>query len=107
MNESRELSEAVSQVIPHDAKAFGSFIILTLFGLVGGYLVKFLHGYKFPKFFCFPGYTLKPIIRGIQIPPLLGMILFGFIARNYFGGLIAHFPNVWASYLRSLILATL
>ena len=87
--------------------AFGSFIVLTLFGTFGGYLIKFMHGFRFPKMFCFKGYELKPLIRGFQIPPLLGMILFGFIARNYFGGFVNKFPDTWASYLRSLVLATL
>jgi hypothetical protein len=69
-------------------EAVGSYLILTAFGAAGGYLVAFMHGYKFPKFLCFKGYTLKPCITKFEIPTLLGMILFGFIARNYFGELL-------------------
>ena len=93
--------------VPNYGDAVAAHVILTAFGAVGGYLVKFLHGHTFPKVCCFPGYTIKPCITKFEIPTILGMILFGFIARNYFGDLLDAFPDKWAEYIRSLTLAGL
>jgi hypothetical protein len=87
------MNRKISTEIPYDSNAFGAYFIVTLFGFLGGYLVKFLHGFKFPKIGCFPGFTIKPLIRGFEIPSLLGMILFGFIARNFFGDIMEYYPS--------------
>jgi hypothetical protein len=81
-----------------------SLFVVVIFGTMGNYLFKFMHGFTFPKFI-FKGYTIKPIVKGIMIPPLVGMVLFGFLARNFFGGMFEHYPYTWSSYLRSLCLA--
>lgn len=51
---------------------------------------------------------MPQIIKKITIPPLIGMILFGFIARNFFGDVVDnHYPDKWASWIRTCLLSLL
>ena len=50
---------------------------------------------------------MKPLLRYVTIPPLIGMIFLGFIARNFFGGVMEAYPNKWAAYIRVICLCTL
>lgn len=89
-------------------QAFLCLFVVLLFGYFGGFLLRVLYGMKIPKKGCFPGVTIKPLIKGVVIPPLLGYIIFGCIARNTFGDeLMSHYPEKWGSYLRSMCLAVL
>jgi hypothetical protein len=57
-----------------------------------GIALGLLGGFTFPAFWKFKGYRLKPIIKGIVIPPLVAMIIIGMIVRNYFGEAIIPYP---------------
>jgi hypothetical protein len=60
--------------------------IVIIFSVVGGVLVSLLGGCNISKSTFFPcNIKLKPILTSVIIPPLLGMVVFGFIARNTFG----------------------
>ena len=51
-------------------------------GLLGGWLCRLFNGYQFPK--CLGGKKLKRVFA-FDVPDLIGMILFGAIARNVMG----------------------
>ena len=70
-----------------------------------GAAVSMLPGYQFPKIWKFPGYKTPTIMKVITIPPLLGMIIMGFIARNYLGDIMKAYPTVWAGYIRSICIS--
>ena len=85
-------------------------LVVISFGAIGGIIVKMLNGIQTPKILCIKSIRIRSVFgAGIIIPPLLGFILFGFIARNYFakGTLMTHYPDVCTSYIRNLILALL
>jgi len=49
----------------------------------------------------FFGYKVKPLCTAITCPPLVGMIFFGCIARNFFGDYVTEkSPDVWADWIR-------
>jgi len=50
--------------------------------------------------------TIKPALTKIQIPPLVGMIIFGCLARNFFAqSYMQHYPNKTASWIRIVCLS--
>ncbi len=51
--------------------------------------------------------SVPPLLKTIKLPPLIGMIALGFIARNYLGPMMDSFPNKWGSYIRSSALSFL
>ena len=52
----------------------------------------------------FKGFTLKPIVKNVQIPALVVMIIVGFILRNFAGKPVAAYPVFIASWVQSCIL---
>jgi hypothetical protein len=73
----------------------------------GGIAIGLLGGFHFPSIGRFPGYHLKPVLRGIVIPPLILMIIMGAIARNLFGSVMEAYPAPWTSYIRGFCLSIL
>ena len=66
-------------------KNLGALIIVVLFALVGGLIIQFCQK------FC----------NKITVPPLVGMIIFGCIARNFFGNFVVNnYPMYWADWIR-------
>ena len=57
-------------------------------------------GYKCPKIKPFNGKKVEPCSETLKIPPLLGMIIFGCIARNFFGDYMDNYNNQWGVYIR-------
>lgn len=88
-------------------KAVGALIVVLVFGTLGGFLFQMLQGMKFSKMGCIPAFTIKPLMKKVIIPNLLGMIIFGMIARNFFGEIMLHYPDQWTSYLRQVCLCLL
>jgi Kef-type K+ transport system membrane component KefB len=64
-------------------------------------------GYTFPKFYFFPGYTLKPLLQKVRIPPIIAMIVMGCVARNFFGAPVQAYNDDWAQWIRMCCLAIL
>ena len=85
----------------------GSLAIVVAFSLLLGGGVGLLGGFTFPSLWKFKGYYMKPIIKGIVLPPLIFMIIGGLIARNLFGTVMNSYPTVWTSYIRSICLSLL
>lgn len=92
---------------PSIGSQVGALAIVVVMSGIAGSLVGLLGGYHFPKLLCFKGYHLKPILTGVVIPPLLGMIVIGIISRNFFGSATKDFPKEWASFIKSICLGIL
>jgi solute carrier family 9B (sodium/hydrogen exchanger), member 1/2 len=82
-------------------------MIVVVLGALGGILVSLLGGIDIPKIGKFPGYHTKPLLKHITIPTLVGMIAFGFIARNYIPICERAFPARWAYLIRVICLCCL
>ena len=83
-------SAAVVTDIP---KGIGAFALVILFGSLGGFLFALFPGIK-------KGekdengedlYYTPKICDAITVPPLVGMVIFGCIARNFFGDITENF----------------
>ena len=49
---------------------------------------------------------IKPLCTAITVPPLVGMIAFGCIARNFFGDYVMNnYPDYWADWIRQICLS--
>lgn len=70
----------------------GALLLLIFVSGCAGVALGLLGGFKFPAFWKFKGYTLKPIIKAIVIPPLIAMLVMGCIVRNYFGETMIPYP---------------
>lgn len=75
--------------------------------VIGYYLILILGGLTIKKSRCLPEIKIQPILKSVSIPPLIGMIAMGFIARNFFGSVVAPFPTKWGGYIRSCTLSFL
>jgi NhaP-type Na+/H+ or K+/H+ antiporter len=84
-----------------------SLVLLIVVAAFGGIAVGLLGGFHFPKVWKFPGYHLKPIIKGVVLPPLIIMIIMGAIARNCFGSVMEAYPSDWTAHIRGFCLAIL
>ena len=85
----------------------GSLLLLIFVSGCAGIAIGLLGGFHFPKVWKFPGYHLKPIIRGIVIPPLIAMIIMGCVARNLFGPVMDPYPAPWTAFIRGFCLSIL
>jgi hypothetical protein len=86
------------------AQQVGAMAVVVILAAVAGLILKALHGFEIPKIGRFKGYKVKPVIRYIAIPPLIGMILLGFVARNFIGGFMLAYPSRWATFIRLICL---
>jgi NhaP-type Na+/H+ or K+/H+ antiporter len=85
-----------------------AYVIIVVMAGTAGALWGLLYGFHFPKIGRFPGYHLTPKIKGIFIPPLVMMLIFGCIARNFFGPKSADYPgSYWSKYITGFSLAIL
>ena len=67
-----------------------SISMVIIFGIIGGKLVDHLQAN-----------FIKSHFPAVTIPGLVGMILFGCIARNTFGHITEeYYPMVWADWIR-------
>jgi len=83
---------------------FESLFLLVAFSAFGGVLLGLLHGFKIPRIGQFNGFNIKPVLKGIVIPPLILMIIMGFVARNFFTPLMNAYPESWTVYIRGFCL---
>ena len=78
-----------------DGDKIGALLIVVAFGALGGFLLQAIQGVDL---FC---YKIKPLCTCIQCPALVGMIVFGCIARNFFGDFVMdNYPDYWADWIR-------
>jgi len=78
----------------------GALIIVTLFGALGGFIVAAIQGLDLGF------YNIKPLCTCITCPALVGMIIFGCIARNFFGDFTkTNYPDYWADWIRQICLS--
>lgn len=92
-----------------------ALIIVLIFAIIGGFCVKMIRGIKFGKGWPF---CAKKTLRGccdkirlckkIVIPPLIGEIVMGAIARNFLpGSVMDKYDDSWASYIRMMCLGVI
>ncbi|CDW89456.1 mitochondrial sodium hydrogen exchanger nha2 [Stylonychia lemnae] len=85
----------------------GSLAIVVAVAAGAGIAVGLLFGFTFPPLGKFKGYRLEPVIKKVQVPSLIVMIILGCIARNLFGKVMDAYPTLWTSYIRSICLSIL
>jgi hypothetical protein len=85
----------------------GALILLIVISAIAGIALGLLGGFHFPKIGRFPGYHLKPVLKGIVIPPLIAMIIMGCIVRNLFGWVVLPYPQPWTAWIRGFCLCIL
>lgn len=75
-------------------------MIVVIFGGLGGFLLQAIQGVDLYFF------KIKPLCTAIQCPALVGMIVFGCIARNFFGDFVMdNYPDYWADWIRQVCLS--
>ena len=81
---------------------------VALFATFGGVLIQVLmNGAKFQTGSVGP-VTIPRVQKLIMIPPLVGMIIFGCLARNFLPqDSMNHYPDVNAGYIRILCLSVI
>lgn len=85
-----------------------ALLIIAAVSAIGGFLIKMLAGLKISKnCICKNGLEFKALCTTITIPPLVGMIILGCIARNFFGEFMDYYPNDWAEWIRSICLSVI
>jgi hypothetical protein len=62
-----------------------SLALVIVFAALGGFLISIFGGLHTHKFGPIPAININPILKKFKLPPLIGMITFGMIARNCFG----------------------
>ena len=86
---------------------FLALLLVVLFAGVGGFLTKLLKGADIkPNGCCTKGLKIPPVSQTITIPVLVGIIIFGCIARNWFPqDIMDAYPNAWAGWIRTVCLS--
>lgn len=78
-----------------DGDKIGALIVVVLFGGLGGFLLQAIQGIDLYFF------KIPPACTCITCPALVGMIIFGCIARNFFGDFVLdNYPDYWADWIR-------
>lgn len=80
--------------------------MVIIFATLGGIITQIMmKGLKFQSGKVGPLH-IKAILTKIEIPPLVGMIIFGCLARNFLcAEFMDHYPEPWAGWVRSICLS--
>ena len=83
-----------------------ALIVVVLCASVGGIITQVLmKGINFKSGKVGP-VNIKPALTSIEIPPLVGMIIFGCLARNFLcTAYMDHYPEFFAGWIRSVCLS--
>ena len=76
-----------------------SFVVVIISGAIGGFLISALSGIHVGKFLCFKGFTIKPLLKKVSLPPLVGMVIMGSVSRSFFSTATVAFNDRWASII--------
>jgi hypothetical protein len=81
---------------------FAAVFVVVLLSVLGGIFVQILlKGVDFTSGKVGP-IKMKPLLTSIEIPPLVGMIIFGCLARNFLcAEYMDHYPEKYAGWIRS------
>ena len=86
-----------------------AMLVVVIFAACGGILVQIMmKGLEFRsgKLGATKHLKIPALLTKIEIPPLVGMILFGCIARNFFcSEYMDHYPEYYAGWVRSVCLS--
>mmetsp|Transcript_8502 Transcript_8502/g.7857 ORF Transcript_8502/g.7857 Transcript_8502/m.7857 type:complete len:90 (+) Transcript_8502:108-377(+) len=76
-------------------------MVILIFGSFGGFLFQMMEGIHVKKWFCVEEFKVNPAFKVVKIPPLVGMIIFGCIARNFFGDFVKDaYPVKWTGWMK-------
>lgn len=78
-------------------------MIIVAFACIGWGFLALFRGFTIP----FTSKKVKALCTTVQIPPLVGMIIMGCIARNFLGDYMEYYPNIWASHIRTICLSVI
>ena len=84
-----------------------ALLLVVAFSLFGGILIRLIGGLTVPKFLCIKGCKTKPLMTKITIPDLVGMIICGCLARNFFGSVMDYYNDDWGAYIRMVSLCVI
>ncbi len=110
---------ANATVDPHATfiRSLACLMIVLLFSCIGGLLFALTGGIKVPKNkICKKGCTTRPVCKKVSLPPLVGMIILGCIARNLLAmakndfhslTFMDSYNDMWAHYIRILCLGVI
>ncbi len=90
-----------------EGEKLGALLLIAFCAAIGGFLVQLLAGIKTQRVGCIPPINIRSICTKVTIPPLVGMIIFGSIARNSFGSVVEPYPDDWAGWIRMLCLSVI
>ncbi len=79
--------------------------IVTGFAYFCGFLIMLTRGEELQ--WPMTGKKFKAISDTIKIPPLIGMIIGGIVARNFFGPYMDNFNDQWGTYIRMICLSVI
>lgn len=93
---------------PPGGNSILTLLVVAFFAALGGLFVKWFSGIKVPGCGKSKGCETKPVCTAVTIPPLIGMIIFGCIARNFFGEWFkVNYNDNWASWVRIICLSVI
>ena len=85
-----------------------AMIVVVVCAMIGGMLVNLLKGMNLgANCCCKKGFKLPALSEKITIPPLVGMIVMGCIARNFFGSKMDHLNDDWSEWVRMVCLSVI
>jgi hypothetical protein len=79
--------------------------LVTGCAFIGGFLIMLTNGYEFPKWL--GGKKFKPWSDSIKIPPIIMMIVFGCLIRNFGGDYLENYNDEWGTYIRMICLSVI
>jgi uncharacterized protein with NAD-binding domain and iron-sulfur cluster len=87
----------------------GAFFLLIFFSAIGGVFMGVWQGFHFPGFWFIKPFHWGPMLffKKIVVPPLVVMIIFGCIAKNFFGEVMNPYPQAFTKNIRGFCLSIL
>ncbi len=88
-------------------QALAMFVVV-FSAAIGGILVHLLKGVNIGENCCCKtGFKIRSVSEKITIPPLVGMIVMGCVARNFFGSFMDHLNGDWSEWVRMVCLSVI
>ena len=102
--------EDLENFVAGEKTLMNSFVCLFLItgaAWFGGFLISLTRGYQFPNIPPFNGVKTQPLSKEILLPPLIGMIIFGILMRNFGGDYLENYNDGWGTYIRMICLSVI
>ncbi len=96
------------EIIEEDSTFLDNLVtlaIVTGFAYFCGFLIMLTRGETLP--WPCAGKKFASLSETIKVPPLIGMIIGGIVARNFFGSYMDNFNDEWGTYIRMICLSVI